>query len=740
MSSLAMAAVLAAQQGAPQVGYVYPAGGQQGASFEVTVGGQFLDGVSSVYVSGAGIDASVIGHTKPLTAAQASKLRDQLKELLGKRPAAPEDARTIAEIREKLAAFVRRPSSPAIAETVRVRVTVAPGVAPGERELRLGTPRGLTNPLLFCIGQLPEFSKPPAKVAGQPVARPPNQPRSNAPEPPASITLPAVLNGQIAPGSVDRYPFRAGKGQHLVAAVSARRLMPYVSDAVPGWFQAVLTLYDPRGREVAYADDFRFNPDPVLHYQIPEDGEYVLAIRDSIYRGREDFVYRLTVGELPFLASIFPLGGKAGSKTTVELRGWNLPAASVRQDLKNKNQGVHSLAVRKGEWISNQAPFAVDTLPERLEREPNNDPKRAQAVKLPLMINGRIDSPGDLDVVRFEGRAGQEIVAEVLARRLDSPLDSVLMLTDAAGRRLAANDDTEDQGAGLLTHHADSRIRFTLPAKGTYYVHLGDTQNKGGPEYTYRLRLSLPQPDFELRVAPSSVNVRGGTSATVTAYALRRDGFAGDIALRLKDPPRGFALSGGWIPAGQDKVRLTIAAPATRMDEPVSLRLEGHARIQGREVSRPGVPAEDMMQAFAYHHLVASQDWLVRVTPPGRVRIPWRLPADEPVKLPSGATAPVRLLGPRGALPKLVHFELNQPPEGISIQEVTPAPDGLLILLRTDAGKVKPGLKGNLIVEAFTEPSATPAGGQQRAAGRRILLAALPAIPFEVTGNVAPRP
>ena len=38
----------------PHVGYAYPAGGQQGTTFQVKLGGQFLDGVDAVYVSGAG--------------------------------------------------------------------------------------------------------------------------------------------------------------------------------------------------------------------------------------------------------------------------------------------------------------------------------------------------------------------------------------------------------------------------------------------------------------------------------------------------------------------------------------------------------------------------------------------------------------------------------------------------------------------------------------------------------------
>src|SRR5208283_2109058 len=98
----------------------------------------------------------------------------------------------------------------------------------------------------------------------------------------------------------------------------ARELLPYLADAVPGWLQAVLTLYDARGKELEYEADFRFHPDPVLLFKIPSDGEYVLEIRDALYRGREDFVYRIAVGELPFVTSIFPLGGRAGTRAIIE--------------------------------------------------------------------------------------------------------------------------------------------------------------------------------------------------------------------------------------------------------------------------------------------------------------------------------------------------------------------------------------------------------------------------------------
>ena len=116
-----------------------------------------------------------------------------------------------------------------------------------------------------------------------------------------TVTLPAVVNGQIMPGGVDRYRFQARRGQHLVVAVTARELRPYLADAVPGWFQAAVAIRDSEGNELAYSDHYSFRPDPALYCKIPKTGQYMLEIRDTLYRGREDFVYRVALGELPYI-------------------------------------------------------------------------------------------------------------------------------------------------------------------------------------------------------------------------------------------------------------------------------------------------------------------------------------------------------------------------------------------------------------------------------------------------------
>jgi hypothetical protein len=78
---LAIIPAVDAQQNAPHIGYVYPAGGRQGDTFQVKAGGQFLDGVTKAYISGAGVQATMVELDSPLTPQQLATQRDRLQEL-----------------------------------------------------------------------------------------------------------------------------------------------------------------------------------------------------------------------------------------------------------------------------------------------------------------------------------------------------------------------------------------------------------------------------------------------------------------------------------------------------------------------------------------------------------------------------------------------------------------------------------------------------------------------------------
>jgi hypothetical protein len=271
-----------------------------------------------------------------------------------------------------------------------------------------------------------------------------------------------------------------------------------------------------------------------------------------------------------------------------------------------------------------------------------------------------------------------------------------------------------------------------LPATGTYVVRLGDIQHKGGPDYAYRLRLSAPRPDFDLLISPSSINAGGGGTVPVAVTALRRDGFSGDIALALKGAPAGFVLSGGMVPADQDQIRLTLTVPPSVATVPVSLALEGRATVAGQTIVRQVHPADDMMQAFAYRHFVPADDLRVFVSGRGGTRVPARLLTAQPVRIPAGGSAQVRVtLPPAYATFEKIECLLDGPPEGLTLRDLVTTQAGASFVLQADAARLTPGLRGNLIVNVSGERVPT-ANQPAPAARRRVVLGTLPAIAFEI--------
>ena len=308
----------------------------------------------------------------------------------------------------------------------------------------------------------------------------------------------------------------------------------------------------------------------------------------------------------------------------------------------------------------------------------------------------------------------------------------MLKLTNAKGRALAQNDDCVDKGAGLVTHHADSRLLLTIPETGDYLLWIGDTQSKGGRAYGYRLRVSPAQPDFELRITPSALNVRGGASVPIRVCALRKDGFSEDINLRLKDAPEGFTLSGAWIPGGQERVQAILKVPTSKEPKLIRLQLEGCVTVDDREICRTAVAADDMMQAFIYQHLVPAESWTLAIAASGWNQRPWIIDTPQPVKLKAGGMTTVRVKIPRRVAAGEVELELSDPPNGITIQEVKSADAVLSVVLNIDAEKAKPGLKGNLIINSFITRPVKPKDGKGPAKMQRYSGGVLPAVPFEV--------
>jgi hypothetical protein len=121
----------------------------------------------------------------------------------------------------------------------------------------------------------------------------------------------------------------------------------------------------------------------------------------------------------------------------------------------------------------------IDRTPPLAEKEPNDGFKQAQPVKVGDTVEGSIARGQDVDVYRFEAKAGDKVVVEVFAARLGSALDSFLTVYDAGGQIVASSDD--------ITDSTDSRLELTLTKAGTYYASVTDAHDQGGPAHRYRL-------------------------------------------------------------------------------------------------------------------------------------------------------------------------------------------------------------------------------------------------------------
>jgi hypothetical protein len=219
--------------------------------------------------------------------------------------------------------------------------------------------------------------------------------------------------------------------------------------------------------------------------------------------------------ETPVILVSLPLGAKSGSTTRVTLRGLKLDAATaVRCEPKGtakilqknkvavpnqqdpKRVGDSSVGIEltapadvAGDTItlvvdtpggpSNAYTLALDRHPVQAEKEPNDSFTQAQLLRIGDTVEGRIQAAQDVDVYRFEAKAGQKVVVEVWAARRGSALDSLLTLFNDRGQVLDTCDDIEGS--------TDSCIEFTIPKDGTYFASVMDANDQGGEGYVYRL-------------------------------------------------------------------------------------------------------------------------------------------------------------------------------------------------------------------------------------------------------------
>jgi len=453
---------------------------------------------------------------------------------------------------------------------VRFQVTVDPSVPLGVYPARLTTDEGVSSLFFFCVDSLPNIQEVEDNSSFDKAQK---------------IEVPAIVNGECAGGDVDFFRFTAKKGQRLVIETESARLG---SGIMPQ-----LRLTDGKQRFLAAEDTQSVRGDCRLTLVAPADGDYVIEISDSRYKGAAPPFYRLKIADYDFHGEVFPLGGKRGDTVAFTLRG-----GSLDKELKLERKledgffsGAMPLPLEGVIKPGMLAPFvALGDLPERTHLRTDLKDVKPLDVQPPLTVNGRLGDKGQTDRFQFNVQAGQRYRIAVHAESLGSYLDGVLRILDQAGKQLALIDDVDippvAPGQAPTKGH-DPAVDFTVPAGvSALILELSDQRKRGGLNFGYRLTIEPATIDFELRLPVTEVNVPRGGSGLVNVTVVRR-GFSGPIQLSIAGPTAGLTIQGGDIPANGTAGLLTISSAADAMPTgPMSVRVEGKAMLDAKEVKR----------------------------------------------------------------------------------------------------------------------------------------------------------
>jgi hypothetical protein len=344
----------------------------------------------------------------------------------------------------------------------------------------------------------------------------------------------------------------------------------------------------------------------------------------------------------PKLTSLFPAGGQRSQTVAASAAGefpnWPVQSWVDRPGVQitcGEKKGELSLAIAAdavpgtywlrlfdAEGATSLRPFIVGTLPEVAEAETNDLPEAPQVVPSQVVVNGRLAKNGDLDGYRVDLKAGETLVAALVAHSvLGSPMDAVLQVSEIVERPGVTPQKPRVEAYVVAQNHdavgLDPLLTFTPSSDGAYLVRVFAFPSEpnstigfaGGDTYVYRLTLttgSFIHHTLPLAIGPAT------TQAQLGGWNLPAASRTVDLA-NLQSPPHPLAPPDAprWIfhPEAAGAMSLprvngqaAIVPESTTADNPLTVELPA---VLGGELA-----SADEVDSFSF---VGQKDQAVRV-------------------------------------------------------------------------------------------------------------------------------
>lgn len=512
----------------PQLLSMTPMGGPPGSSLEFRVRGEDLEGIRSVWLDYDGLTAKV---------------------------------KAVKEIKIEKARFSRKTYAPG--QEVFLQVDIAEDAAPGAYSLRLLTEWGLSGPVTLVVSH------------GEVVQEQP-EPHQD-PESAQLLELPANLNGRIGRnGEVDFYAFEALENQELQFEVLvAGGILPgspihfrdpelILYQPSQGWFQGKARRLETRVESTLFLLPVEGGIlRPRLRHRFGHPGRYLVAVGSLAQKGGPGHNYQLRI------STVGSSSRQGQDRWThyrpahdVPLIDWRERGfgreirPSRRQQLRARggNPAGNAGSAPSGERTkkpgrSNAGPGGPDGplagYPAFVESEPDETPESASAISLPVILEGRIDAPGDLDHFRFAVEAGQRVAFEIqTVDRMFPQLSPWLEVLDASGQTVCSNIyRSVENNSAYWQKFLQSKMIFTFEEGGEYLLRLRDlTSRQGGKGFTYRVlvRPQVPHIGGVTLAGGDHINLVPGEAQPLKVTLEREEGLDQMVTLHLENLPPGI--------------------------------------------------------------------------------------------------------------------------------------------------------------------------------------------------------
>jgi hypothetical protein len=572
VSGLLSAAILFGDVPAePKLLSVFPSGGQAGSEFEVQVRGTSLEGAYAAWFDAPGLSGVV----------------------------------------EKVAAIESQSKKDKDQPPYEVVLTVAIGdsVQPGARRMRLVTPHGLSDALVFRVHIEPGLTEAVGERATKDLAG-------------SLSSFPVVVHGRIdEKGQVDDYELEVQSGEEFLFEVGSGTAL----------MDPTLTLLAPSGSwlnpgrltRLAYNDEPIHFPgnssEPRMKYRFQEAGRYILRVGTFLGPGSENHVYQLRVAPVTGNAhrdphrtrhrppqTDFPLWEERsftrelGPDRMQALWSRSVKTAVTESESEESAESAEGGVHFEGPIPVTRVDSAEDTVP----------------VTLPALIEGSIERAGDIDRVQFEAKRGDKVVLEIDTADATVPdFNPFLKVVDENKVEVFTNIHSNlNNNGGFIMKTVQPKTVFTFLRDGRFTLEIRDiTTQEADDRFSYRVILRPQVPHVgTVHIGTKHLNLVPDEIKKVSIRTDQEEGFDGYIALQAEGLPEGVQaimgtevepnkpppLDDGKIERYRAKSQLATMLFVSAPDAPAT-RIPSKVRIMARPVldgkMGPAIPVKELL-------------------------------------------------------------------------------------------------------------------------------------------------